>query len=105
MVDPLPATLVDTNVLLDVLLEGAAHGDESEARLAAALQMGPLWINDIIAAELAPVFDDEGALWSMLRARRSGWSPIRAPAFTRPAGHSGTTVAGEEYDTGFFPTS
>lgn len=66
MVDPLPATLVDTNVLLDVLLEGAAHGDESEARLAAALQMGPLWINDIIAAELAPVFDDEGALWSML---------------------------------------
>lgn len=60
------ATLVDTSVLLDVLLEGAAHGDESEARLAAAIARGAVWINDIIAAELAPAFDDEDALWSTL---------------------------------------
>lgn len=60
------ATLVDTSVLLDVLLEGARHGDESEVRLAAALANGPLWINDVIAAELAPAFDNEQALWSTL---------------------------------------
>jgi predicted nucleic acid-binding protein len=34
--------------------------------LGAALQGGPLVINDIIAAELAPVFDDEDALWTTL---------------------------------------
>jgi predicted nucleic acid-binding protein len=60
------ATLVDTSVLLDVLLEGARHGDESEARLVAALASGPLWVNDVIATELAPAFDDEDALWSIL---------------------------------------
>jgi predicted nucleic acid-binding protein len=60
-------TLVDTNVLLDVLLAGAEHGDESEARLAAALRAGPLVVNDVIAAELAPVFDTAASLWSALR--------------------------------------
>ena len=60
-------TLVDTNVLLDVLLAGAEHGDESEARLAAAVRAGPLVVNDVIAAELAPVFDTAAALWSALR--------------------------------------
>ena len=59
-------TLVDTNVLLDVLLLGAEHGDESERRLAAALRAGPAMVNDVIAAELAPVFDTAGALWSAL---------------------------------------
>lgn len=59
-------TLVDTNVLLDVLLEGARHGDQSEARLSAALHAGPVAVNDIIAAELAPVFPDEDALWTTL---------------------------------------
>ena len=33
-------TLVDTSVLLDVLLAGAEHGDESERRLATALRAG-----------------------------------------------------------------
>ena len=60
-------TLVDTNVLLDVLLAGAEHGDESEARLAAAVRAGPLVVNDVIAAELAPVFDTAASLWSALR--------------------------------------
>lgn len=59
-------TLVDTNVLLDVLLVGAEHGDESERRLASALRAGPVVVNDVIAAELAPVFDTAAALWSAL---------------------------------------
>jgi predicted nucleic acid-binding protein len=59
-------TLVDTNVLLDVLVEGARHGDESEARLAAALRAGPVMVNDVIAAELAPLFANEHELWRTL---------------------------------------
>ncbi len=62
----MPATLIDSSVLLDVLVEGAAHGAESEARLAAAARSGRLLINEIIAAELAPLFDDEDSLWSTL---------------------------------------
>jgi predicted nucleic acid-binding protein len=63
-------TLVDTNVLLDVLLVGAEHGDESERRLAAALRAGPVVVNDVIAAELAPVFDTETDLMVDPEGRR-----------------------------------
>ena len=59
-------TLVDTSVMLDVLLIGAEHGDESEQRLANALRAGPAVVNDVIAAELAPVFDTAAGLWSAL---------------------------------------
>ena len=37
-----------------------------EARLAAALRAGPVVINDVIAAELAPIFATERDLWQML---------------------------------------
>ena len=59
-------TLVDTSIVLDILLEGAAHGDESEKRLTAALRAGPVFVNDIIAAELAPVFEEETEMWATL---------------------------------------
>jgi len=59
-------TLVDTSVLLDVLLAGAEHGDESERRLATALRAGPVVVNDVIAAEVAAVFDTAAGLWSAL---------------------------------------
>lgn len=59
-------TLVDTSVLLDVLLAGSEHGDESERRLALASRAGPVIVNDVIAAELAPVFGTAAALWSAL---------------------------------------
>ncbi len=55
--------LVDTNLLLDVLVAGSQHGDESERRLAMALRSGPVVVNDVIAAELAPL---------STRRRRSG---------------------------------
>lgn len=73
-------TLVDTNVLLDVLVAGAEHGDESEERLAAALRGGPLFVNDIIAAELAPLFAREDELWGTLASAQ-----IRLAAYPRQA--------------------
>ena len=59
-------TLVDTSVMLDVLLTGAEHGDESEQRLASALRVGLVVVNDVIAAELAPIFETATGLWSAL---------------------------------------
>ena len=79
--------MVDTNVLLDVLLAGAAHGDESEVRLAVALRAGAVIVNDIIAAELAPVFDDERALWRTLADAEIGLAPYPRAAIYL-AGHA-----------------
>lgn len=59
-------TLVDTSVLLDVLLDGASHGDESAGRLRDAMKRGAVFVNDVVAAELAPVFPDEADLWATL---------------------------------------
>ena len=60
------ATLVDTNVLLDVLTEDPVWLEWSSEALAAAAESGPLWINPIIYAEVSVRFskieDLEGAL-------------------------------------------
>jgi predicted nucleic acid-binding protein len=60
------ATLVDANVLLDVLTEDPVWLDWSAEALVAAGESGPLWINPIIYAEVSVRFsrieDLEGAL-------------------------------------------
>jgi hypothetical protein len=80
-------TLVDTNVLLDVLVEGAAHGDESERRLAAALRAGTVFVNEIVAAELAAAFEVESTLWSTLRDAQIVLQPFPRTAI-HPAGRA-----------------
>jgi predicted nucleic acid-binding protein len=50
-------TLVDSNVILDVLTEDAAWGDWSAAMLANAARSGPLAINPIIYAEVSARFE------------------------------------------------
>lgn len=50
-------TAVDTNVLLDILIPSAPHGDESEQKLAAAAQAGAVVISEAVYAELAAYFD------------------------------------------------
>lgn len=50
------ATLVDTNVLLDVMTEDPRWSDWSQARLAEAADAGLLAINPIIYAELSAGF-------------------------------------------------
>lgn len=49
-------TLVDTNVLLDVLTEDAAWQGWSQQSLATAIEDGPLFINPIIYAEVSVRF-------------------------------------------------
>jgi predicted nucleic acid-binding protein len=56
------ATLVDTNVLLDVLLEDDEWVDWSAAMIATASQEGRIVINPIIYAEVSSAYDDIEAL-------------------------------------------
>jgi hypothetical protein len=51
-------TAVDTNVLLDVLIPDAPHGEESERALAEAVGAGALLISEPVYAELAVHFPD-----------------------------------------------
>lgn len=50
-------TLVDTNVLLDLVTNDPVWADWSVAQLEAASLAGPLFINDIVYAELAVRYD------------------------------------------------
>ena len=50
-------TLVDSNVILDVLTEDADWGEWSAAMLADAARAGPLAINPIIYAEVSAGFE------------------------------------------------
>ena len=60
-------TLVDSNVLMDLLNDEPEWADWSEAALLSALKSGPLYINAIGYAELVPAFDDATQLDSFLR--------------------------------------
>jgi predicted nucleic acid-binding protein len=52
-------TAVDTNILLDVLIPDAPHGDESERALAEAVRSGAVVISDPVYAELAVHFPEQ----------------------------------------------
>jgi predicted nucleic acid-binding protein len=49
-------TLVDTNVLLDLVTDDAAWADWSQRQLEAAAIRGPVLINDVVYAELSVGF-------------------------------------------------
>jgi predicted nucleic acid-binding protein len=46
-------TLIDSNVLLDLMTDGEAWADWSQAELERAAMSGPLVINDVIYAEIS----------------------------------------------------
>jgi len=52
---------VDTNVLLDVLVAGAAHVEEAEAALQAAHARGSVVISEVAYAELVAFFESAPA--------------------------------------------
>jgi predicted nucleic acid-binding protein len=69
-------TLVDSNVLLDVLTEDAAWLDWSLAALADAAEAGPLVINPVIYAEVSVRFSTVEALEEALPPRDYRREPI-----------------------------
>ena len=60
-------TLVDSNILLDVVSDGQSWADWSQAQLERAAMRGPLVINDVIYAEISARYATVDALDSMLR--------------------------------------
>src|SRR6266536_1830874 len=68
-------TAVDTNILLDLLIPGAAAGDESERKLDNALESGALVISEPAYAELAALFAQQSDLDTFLAATGIGLEP------------------------------
>lgn len=73
-------TLVDTNVLLDVLTSDPDWAEWSLAALDAAALQGPLLINDVIYAELSVRFDRITALEAFLDDTGLELAPTPRPA-------------------------
>ena len=59
-------TAVDTNILLDILVPGAPHGDNSELALYQALSAGAVIVSEGVYAELAAHFPEQEGLDSFL---------------------------------------
>jgi predicted nucleic acid-binding protein len=59
-------TLVDSNVLLDVVTDGQTWADWSQTQLERAVLHGPLVINDVIYAEISTRYATVDAVDSLL---------------------------------------
>jgi len=77
---------VDTNVLLDVLIPGAPHGDESERALAEAVRAGAVVISEPVYSELAAHFADRADLDAFLADTGIRLEPSGAEALHRAGG-------------------
>ncbi|ANW05148.1 type II toxin-antitoxin system VapC family toxin [Bradyrhizobium icense] len=60
-------TLVDSNVLLDVVTDGETWADWSQGQLEQAASVGPLIINDVIYAEISTRYSAVEDVDAMLR--------------------------------------
>lgn len=69
-------TLVDTNVLLDLVTDDPEWSDWSIAQLEAASIEGPLLINDVVCAELAVRYDRIEALEAFVEQAALEMTPM-----------------------------
>ncbi len=69
-------TLVDTNVLLDLVTNDTEWADWSQRQLDAAAVRGPLQINDVVYAELSVGFQRIEELDAVLAAAQIEMAPI-----------------------------
>jgi len=75
-------TLVDSNVILDVVTDGEAWADWSQEQLEQAASAGPLVINDVIYAEISTRYATVEDVDAMLRILDIGVATIpRAALF------------------------
>ena len=73
-------TLVDTNVLIDLVQDDAEWANWSEAKLFEAQRAGPLTINLVGYTELVPAFDSMADLDGFLKRARIAVKDISRPA-------------------------
>lgn len=59
-------TAVDTNILLDILIPDAPHGEASKLWLDEANEQGALIVSEVVYAELASQFNSQDELDSFL---------------------------------------
>ena len=95
-----PGTLVDSNVLLDVLTEDRTWLDWSAEALAAAADAGPLYVNPIIYAEVSVRFSmveelDEALPSQDFRRLPLPWESafLAGKAFVQYRRHGGTRTS------------
>ena len=69
-------TAADTNILLDVFTPNSEYTLESGESLRLARQRGPIFVCDVVYAELVPAFESRDALDSALSAIGAMVSPI-----------------------------
>lgn len=74
------ATLVDANVLLDLIENDPVWADWSTARLTVAGSAGALLIGDVVYAEIAPSFPRREDLDAFLRNARIDHTPMSREA-------------------------
>jgi predicted nucleic acid-binding protein len=89
-------TFVDSSVLLDVLTEDKRWLEWSEAALRDALATGPLVVNTIVLAEIAPRFSRIEALQASLPPRLLVEELPVTAAFLAGHAHAGYRRAGGE---------
>ena len=82
---PAPGTVVDSSVLLDVFTEDPSWLEWSQSQLIEAARRGPLIVNAVILAEVAPRFSRIEDLRSALPSMASTENIPTAAAFL--AGH------------------
>ncbi len=73
-------TLVDTNVLIDLVQDDAQWADWSQTKLLEASQAGALTINPVGYAELVPAFDSMDDLVAFLKRAKITVKDISRPA-------------------------
>ncbi len=83
---PETETLVDANVLIDVLTADPTWGGRSEELLAAAMRSGTIGINPIVYAELAPAYSSGEALDRVLTEMAAG-APLQRWPLPWPAAY------------------
>lgn len=74
-------TAVDTNVILDILIPDAVHGDTSEEALVDASGSGAVIISGAVYAELAAHFPSRDVLDTFLNETGMRLEPSRAETF------------------------
>ena len=77
---------VDTNVLLDILIPDAPHGDESERRLADAVGAGYIVICEAVYTELAAYFEQPDDLEGFVEHTGIRLEPSNRVALHRAGG-------------------
>ena len=76
-------SVIDTNILIDILLGDPFHGPNSKRILDEARELGDLIISEAVYAEVAPRFDTPSGVYVFLAHTHIGLQPSSPEALHR----------------------